>query len=181
MKRKFTLAIKHYLLNRIIDEAVAKRLTPYTFYDRLRDDQLEVMGIEVLREPVTLPEQEVAAVFTRRREIAVDLAIKFKMIKATQIPMKIEKTEFLSSIYVPTKFGLFFRRIPFFVQRIILFIFTSTLRLIETTNKFKWLAGIISFVTLSFKVWYSGLIDNIWIGISASVGLGVAFLLSLWD
>ncbi|WP_047709379.1 hypothetical protein [Plesiomonas sp. ZOR0011] len=181
MKRKFTLTIKHYLLNRIIEETIAKRLTPYNFYERLRDDQLEVMGIEVLKEPVTLAEQDVAAAFTRRREIAVKLAVKFKIIKAVQIAQKIGQTEYLTSIYVPTKFGLFFRRIPFFAQRMILFIFTSTLRLIETANKFKWLAGIISFITLSFKVWHSGLIDSIWIGISLSVGLGVTFLLSLWD
>lgn len=48
MKEQFTLRIKHYLLNRLIDEAAEQRLTKYTFWERLKGDCVEVMGIEVL-------------------------------------------------------------------------------------------------------------------------------------
>lgn len=180
MKRHFTLAIKHYLLNRIIDETVAERLTPYNYSQRLSNETLEVIGIDVPDKPVTHWEQEISQVFYTRLKISVGLAVQLKMIKAKQIPVSIDKSDFWTSIYVTTKFGLFFRRIPSFFQTIILFIVTSALRLADTANRFKWLAGVISFATLSLKVWHSGLIDKIWIGISAFIGLAVALLLSLW-
>lgn len=180
MKRHFTLAIKHYLLNRIIDETVAGCLTPHNYSHRLRDEKLEVMGIDVPDEPVTHWEQEISQAFYSRLKNSVNLAVQLKMIKAKQIQMRIEESHFWTSIYVTTKFGLFFRRIPSVFQNMILLVATSVLRLSNTINRFKWLAGVISFVTLSLKVWHSGLIDKIWIGISAFIGLAVTLLLSLW-
>ena len=57
-------------------------------------------------------------------------------------------------MYVTTRFGRLFRRMPSFCQTVLLFITVSAQNLIGTLNRFKWLTGVVSFATLSIKVWH---------------------------
>jgi hypothetical protein len=180
MKIKFSLAIKRYLVNRVINETDAERLSPHNFYQRLSGEKLEVMGTDVPNEPVTHRDQVIAQTFRFRLKESVDLAITLKMIKSQQREISIAGTHSWTSVYVTTRFGRLFRRMPSFFQTLLLFIAVSALSLAGTVNRFKWLTGVISFATLSIKVWHSGVIDKAWIGISALAGLAVPFLLSLW-
>jgi hypothetical protein len=180
MKRRFTIEIKRYLINRVIDETAAERLTPHNVHQRLGIEKLEVMGIDVPDKPETHREQEIAQVFSFRLKASSDLAVTLKMIKAQQRKFSLAGSHAWTSIYVTTRFGRLFRRMPSCCQTIFLFVAVSVRRLAGTVNRFKWLTGVVSFVTLSVKVSQSGVIDKVWIGISALVGLAVVSLLSLW-
>lgn len=180
MKNKFTLAIKRYLVNRVIDETVAERLSPHNASQKLSSEKFEVMGIDFPNEPVTHWEQDIAAVFSFRLKASVELAVRLKMIRPQQIKIEIAGRFTRTSVFVTTRFGRLFRRMPSFCQIALLFIAVSSQRLVGIVNRFKWLTGVISFATLSIKVWHSGVIDKAWIGISALVGLVVVFFLSLW-
>ncbi len=101
------------------------------------------------------------------------------MIKAKQVVHRIAGSDHRTSLYVTTWIGRLFRRLPSLCQTALLFIVVYGQRLVDTVNRVKWLTGLTSFVTLSIKVWHSGVVDKAWIGISALVGLAVSFALSL--
>jgi len=180
MKNKFTLAIKRYLVNRIIDETTAGSLSRHNFPQRLSGEAPEVMGVEIPNERVTYSDKEVAEAFFFRLRASVDLAVSLKMIRSQLIPINIPGVHELTSIFVTTRFGRLFRRLPSFSQTALLFIAVYAQRFTITTNRFKWLTGIVSFVILLIKVWNSGIIDRAWIGLSAHAGFAVSFFLNFW-
>lgn len=180
MKNKFTLAIKRYLVSRIIDETAAQRLSRHNFAQRLSGEALEVMGIDVPDERVTHRDKAIAGTFQFRLEAAVTLAVKLRMVRSEKIAISTAGNNCWTSMYVTTRFGRLFRRMPSFWQTVLLFIAVSAPNLVGTVNRFKWLTGVVSFATLSIKVWHSGVIDKAWIGISAFAGLAASLLLALW-
>lgn len=186
MKEQFTLRIKHYLLNRLIDEAAEQRLTKYTLWERLKGDCVEVMGIEVLEKPVKHQEQRIAQAFNERRQIAFDLAHTLLLIRSVSVPTVIpgnglgSDSHIWVSVCKTTKAGRIYRRLPAFLQLWLLGLVLTGRKFASTLLRFKWLTGVISFAVLSAKVWHSGLIDKTWIGISAAAGIFSVWLLSLW-
>ncbi|NRH29984.1 hypothetical protein [Pseudomonas sp. MS19] len=186
MKERFTLRIKQYLLNRIIDEAAEQRLTKHTFFERLKGDCVQVMGIEVLENPVTHPEQRIAQAFNERRRIAFDLARTLLLIRSVNVPTVIPSNDpggdshVWVSVCKATKVGRVYRRLPAFLQLWLLGLVLTGRKFASTLQRFKWVMGGVSFAVLSAKVWHSGLIDKTWIGISAAAGIFSVWLLSLW-
>ena len=186
MKERFTLGIKQYLLNRIIDEAAERRLTKYNFWERLKGDCVEVMGIEVLEKPITHQEQRIAQAFNERRQIAFDLAHTLLLIRSVNVPTVIPgngpggDAHIWISVCKTTKVARVYRRLPAFLQLWLLGLVLTGRKFASALQRFKWLMGVISFAVLSVKVWHSGLIDKTWIGISAAAGIFSVWLLSLW-
>jgi len=180
MKKNFTFAIKRYLVNRIIDETSAKRLSRHNFSQRLSGEALEVMGIHVPVERITHLDKAIAGTFQFRLETSVTLAVKLRMIRSEQIAISIAGNNSWTSEYVTTRFGLLFRRMPSFCQTMLLFIAVSAQNIVGTVNRIKWLTGVVSFATLSIKVLHSGAVDKVWIAISAFAGLAASLLLALW-
>lgn len=180
MKNKFTIEIRRYLINRIIDETIDERLTEHNYFTRLESDKAEIMGCEPLENPVTHFEKQVVQACSFRMKESLELSIALKLIKDEIHPLVVHGSHIWVHQYGITKFGRFFRRLPAFIQKFIILLTVSSQRLIKTTTKYKWLAGFMSFVTLAVKVWQSGAIDKVWIGISALSGLLIVSLLSFW-
>ena len=181
MKEKFTIEIRRYLLNRIIDETVEERLTKHNYFLRLESDKAEIMGREPLKNPVTHLEQQVVQVCTFRMKSSLELSLALKLIKDEYHPIVAHGEHMWVHLYGLTRFGRIFRRLPAFLQKFIIVLAVSSQRLSKTTTKYKWIAGFMSFATLAAKVWQSGAIDKAWIAISAFTGLLIVSLLSLWE
>ncbi|MDG9922420.1 MULTISPECIES: hypothetical protein [unclassified Pseudomonas] len=186
IERKFSLKIKLYLINRIIEETAAERLNKYNYTSRLRPDSKAIIGAELIEEPRTHYEQEISAAFSARCRIAFELTQTLKLIQNETIrafaPSNIPGggDAIWISRCVTTKAGRIYRRMPKFIQGLALSLTLLSQKFSNVLSRYKWLTGLISFTVLSAKVWHSGLIDKVWIGISAVTGLAVVFLLSLW-
>lgn len=184
LKNKYGVRAKLYLLNRLIDEAIAGTLTKHTYSTRLNADHLYVMGVDAIEDPKTHHEQTVAGLFSKRKTIAFDLALSLKLIRSgtysETFPMygASEDQYIFVSGCVATRLGRFFRCLPSFAKLSALWLILTTKKLSSTLNKFKWMTGFISFFVLSIKVWHSGLIDKTWIGISALAGFVAVWALS---
>lgn len=186
MVRKFTARAKQFLIYRLIEEANAGRLSKHNYAQLLKNDQLEVMGVEASKEALSHLDQQIQSVFYQRQKIAFELGQTLRLIRSEVVPVVFsmegngpDKNIFVNRIVV-TWLGGAYGRLPSFAQVSLLWLATSSLRFAGTLTKFKWLTGLISFVVLAAKVWHSGAIDKAWIGISAAAGLGAVWLLSMW-
>lgn len=178
---KFTTSIKRDLLKKVVNFAVNNNITKYNFYERLSDEKLNLVGEEFPSEPKTHHEQYVSSLFSRRIENIHELAKSLKLINESIVPTSIGNEQIFISIYTATKFGILFNRLPAYIQWSIVSVFCSMQKLTKTTTKYKWVFGLISFLTLAFKVWHSGAIEKGWILISALVGVSTIFLLSFFS
>lgn len=180
MNKNFTIELKRYLVNRVIEETDAEQLTRHNFVQKLWNEKLNVMGVDIPDKRVTIREKHLAQVFSYRLTASVNLAIKLKLIKNKQYRFSVDGEEHLTSMYVTTRIGNYFRLMPSFLQTIVLFTVLLLERVAGAAKRFRWLTGIISFVILSLKVLHSGLIDKMWIAFSALAALVIVSLLSLW-
>lgn len=186
IKRKFSLGIKHYLINRIIDESAAERITKHNYLFTLRPDSKAIIGTEYLESPRTHDEKEIAAAFSARCRTAFELAQTLKLIRSETIRAFAPSNTpgggdaIWISRCITTKPGRIYRRMPQLIQKLVIGLLLFSQKFSNVLSRYKWLTGLISFAVLSAKVWHSGLIDKVWIGISAVTGLAVVFLLSLW-
>lgn len=180
MKDKFTIEIRRHLLNRIIDETIDKRLNKYNYFKRLESDKAEIMGCEPPENPVTHFEKQVVQACSFRMEASLELSLALKLIKDEIHPVVFHSNHEWIHLYGVTRFGRIYRRLPKPLQTCIIGLTLKGQKLIKTTTKYKWLAGLVSFFMLAAKVWQSGAIDKAWIGISAASGLVFLWLLSFW-
>lgn len=178
MKEKFTMEIRRYLINRIIDETIDNRLNKHNYFIRLESDKLEIMGCEPLEKPVTHLEKQVVQACSFRMKASLDLSLTLKLIKDEIHPVVFHGNHDWIHSFGVTRFGRLYRKLPKSLQICIIGLTLKGQKLIKTTTKYKWLAGLISFFMLAAKVWQSGAIDKAWIGISAASGLLFLWLLS---
>lgn len=178
MKKRFTNSIKLYIINRVIDRTYSGDISQHNFEQKLSNEKIEVLGVDIPDEPLTNRDQYFSEAFSFRLRASVELAQHLKLIKNHQYPLCIGEREFLTSRLVTTRVGRVFRRMPSFLQITILSLTSLGQRIVGASNRFKWLSGLISFTILSVKVWQSGLIDKLWIGLSAILGLAIAALIS---
>ena len=180
MKKNFTIEIRRYLINRFIDIAMEQKLTKYNYAQRLQSDKFEIMGCDPLDNPVTHFEKQVVQACSFRIKTSLELAITLKVIKDELHPVVLYGDHTWMHLYGVTRFGRFYRKSPKLLQSCIIALTLQSQKLIKTTTKYKWLAGLVSFFMLAAKVWQSGAIDKAWIGISASSGLFFLWLLSFF-
>lgn len=180
MKDKFTIEIRRYLINRIIDETIDKRLTKHNYFIRLESDKAEIMGCEPLENPVTHFEKQVVQACSFRMKESLELSLALKLIKDEIHPVVLHDHHEWIHLFGVTRIGRVYRRLPKPLQTCIIGLTLKSQKLVKTTTKYKWLAGLVSFFMLAAKVWQSGAIDKAWIGISAASGLLFLWLLSFW-
>lgn len=181
MTEKFTIAIRRFIINKMIDETEEQRLTKHNYSLRMKDSQPEIMGISLPEEAKSHYEQKVKQEYILRVNNSLNLAKKLKLIKDIIVPSTVGGHDIFVHLYITTRRGRFYRRLPFLVQSAVIYTSLFLNKFIITTTKYKWLFGIVSFATLSAKVWNSGVIDKAWIGISALCGLLIVGLLSIWS
>lgn len=178
--------MRRHLINKSIDLVSSAKGWTKLHHSDLDSEAAHIMECEVnidCDSPMKLSgshmDQKIAAEWRARREESIGLAIRMKLFKEASFPVSAHRKNFYQSGYELTKFGIFYKKSPKFLQTIIVGLYLWVGRISKFATRFKWVTGVVSFAALALKVWHSGLISNWWIGLSALIGLVVGLLATL--
>lgn len=187
LRKKFTIGMRRHLIAKslvLIDSGIGMTRHKHSVLD---SEASATMGCDVVPDSdsivnrsVSLQDQMIASAWRTRRNESVDLAIRVGLFKSEKYMISISGSNVLVSRYVMTNRGRRFQALPISIQWSLIAAVVAFTRISKVATRFKWIAGVTSFVILAVRIWHSGAINAAWIAISLIAALVIASVASIW-
>lgn len=122
MSSKFSIWMRRHLINRCIELTYSTEGLSKHHHSRLNSEADYIMGCEVSLDcdsPIkgmvaSLEKQEIAAVWRRRRECSLKLALKMRLLSSVYRPTSMAGKNFFVHAYSVTRLGCVYYKAPVF-------------------------------------------------------------------